>query len=209
MPSLRSPFRLAGRLVTDQARRLHVALESLAAEVRAAIARAVGKATGEAVREALRVILDGPPGRLPDDRPPDRERVWGEPARRSWPTTSYDPYAQDPYNRDPDDPEEDTAYGYVPADAEASEGSAEAMRAGAWSRAVATGCQAASWWLRRHPGQFSLIAAAAIGVAAGVCSLVGGKFVAASSAVAASALGILALADAARSAAGLAADAVE
>jgi hypothetical protein len=31
MPSLTSPFRLAGRLVADQCRRLHATLESLAA----------------------------------------------------------------------------------------------------------------------------------------------------------------------------------
>ena len=69
---------------------------------------------------------------------------------------------------------------------------------------MAAGCQAASWWLRRHPGASSLVAAAGIGIAAGVATLVSSPLVAGASAVAASALGLLALADAARSAAGLA-----
>jgi hypothetical protein len=69
---------------------------------------------------------------------------------------------------------------------------------------VATGCQAAAWWLRRYTGPFSLIAATGIGIAAGVATLVHSPLVAGATAVAASAMGLLALADAARSATGLA-----
>jgi hypothetical protein len=82
------------------------------------------------------------------------------------------------------------------------------QRQGVWSREVATGCQAAVWWLRRHPSPFALVAAVGVGVAAGVAALVGGPFVAGTSAVVASALGVLALADAACSAATLASVAV-
>jgi hypothetical protein len=55
-----------------------------------------------------------------------------------------------------------------------------------------------------NPGPFALVAAAGIGIAAGVATLVGGPLVSGASAVAAAALGLLALADAARCAAGLA-----
>jgi hypothetical protein len=204
MPSLTPPFRAAANLAAQQCRRLHAALEALAGEVRAAIARAVGQATGEAVREALRVILDGPPGA--DNARDRREGLWASPRRRPWPAQpdAYGPEVYDPYERDSDVIDDALAHRPLPAD-ESVEAPAEAERPGAWSRAVAAGCQAAGWWLRRHPGRFALVAAAAIGVAAGVLALVGGRFVAAGAA----ALGVLALADAAWSVAGLAAGTVK
>jgi hypothetical protein len=207
MPSLTPSLRKVGRLVAGQLERLHATLERLTGEVRAAIARAIGQATGETVREALRVILDGPvdrPGHY--DRLDDRSDGWGQSQRPTWPATrSYDPCSRDPYERDPDDDYENRQrhYGDDEEDPPANE-SVPTQRQGSWSRAVATGCQAAAWWLRRHPGPFSLIAAAGIGIAAGVATLVNSPLVAGATAVAASALGLLALADAARSATGLA-----
>jgi hypothetical protein len=210
MPSITSPFRTAGRLVADQVRRLHAALERLAGEVRAAIARAVGQAAGEAVREALRVILDGPPGRpAADDPPDDRQGLWGEPRRRTWPAPAYGPYAPDPDDTDPDDADDHADRRPFPSDEPpAAEGPAGPPNAGAWSRAVATGCQAAGWWLRRHPGRFAPAVALGVGLAAGAVTLLGGPCAAAWSALADAALGVLALADAAWSAAGLAAEAL-
>jgi hypothetical protein len=73
---------------------------------------------------------------------------------------------------------------------------------------VAVGCQAAAWWLRRHPGPLSLLVAVGVGVAAGLAALAGGPLVAGGSAAAAAVLGALALADAARSAADLAENAM-
>jgi hypothetical protein len=202
MPS--PSVRRVGRLVAAQARRLHATLERLAREVRAAIARAIGQATGETVREALRVILDGPPDRPGYERPEDRERGWGQPRRPTWPATrSYEPYSRDPDEPGPDDPDEDRRYG-CDADSEPPPDEPAAEPQSSWPRAVAMGCQAASWWLRRHPGRFSLVAAAGIGIAAGVATLVTSPLVAGASAVAASALGLLALADATRRALGLA-----
>ena len=102
MPSLTSPFRRVGRLLAGQVGRLHATLESLAGEVRAAIARAVGQATGEAAREALRVILDGPPERPGYERPDDRDGGWGQPRRQTWPASRrYDPYAPRPLRAGP------------------------------------------------------------------------------------------------------------
>jgi hypothetical protein len=209
MPTLTSRLRRVGRVVAHQVGRLRAALERLAAEVRAAVARAVGQATGEAVREALAVILDGPPqgsghhNGLADDR----DGGWGQPRRPTWPAARpYDPYERDPYAPDPYEPEPDDepASRHAEDDDPPADEAVAAQQPGAWARAVAAGCQAAVWWLRRHPGPFALVAAAGIGVAAGVATLVGSPLVAGASAVAASALGLLALADAARAAAGLA-----
>jgi hypothetical protein len=206
MSSFPSPLRRAGRLLAAHVRRLRLALARLAAEVRAAVARAVGRATGDAVRDALRVILDGPPPQSPSlrDPPEEIEGMWGQPRRPRWPA---DPYAghYDPYEipeREPDYLEDD------PDDEPAPEGTSEPPPSGAWSRAVAVGCQAAAWWLHRHPGPLALLVAAGVGVTAGLAALASGPFVAGGSAAAAAALGALALADAASAAADLADDAL-
>jgi hypothetical protein len=204
MSSITSPLRRAGRLLAAHVRRLRAALARLAAEVRAAIARAVGQATGDAVRDALRVILDGPPAQpAARDPPEDADVLWGQPRRPRWPT---EPYAghYDPYHL----PERETDYLEDDPEDEPDEGlSAERPEpppAGAWSRALAVGCQAAAWWLRRHPGPLALLAAVGVGLAAGLAALAGGPLVAGGSAAAAAALAALALADAARAAADLA-----
>jgi hypothetical protein len=207
MPSLTPSLWRVGRLVTGQLERLHATLERLAGEVRTAIARAIGQVTGETVREALCVILDGPierPGQY--DRLDDRSDGWGQTRHPAWPTTrSHDSYSRDPYDRDPyEDPEDDRRQRYDSEDRPPVEREVDVPRRGTWSRAVAVGCQAASWWLRNHTGRLSLIAAAGIGMAAGVATLVNSPLIAGATAVAASALGLLALADAARSATALA-----
>jgi hypothetical protein len=207
MPSLTPSLRKVGRLVAGQLGRLHATLERLSQEIRAAIARAIGQATGETVREALGVILDGPTGRPTYDRLDDRDDGWGQTRRPSWPATrTYDSYSRDPYERDPDDgfDEDRRRQDADDEDDPPADQSIDAPRRRNWSRAVATGCQAAAWWLRRHQGPFSLVAAAGIGIAAGFAMFVSGPLVSGASAVAASALGLLALADAARSAADLA-----
>jgi hypothetical protein len=210
MPSLKSPFRRVGRVLSDHAKCLRSSLESLAGQVRAAIARIVGQTTGDAMRDALTVILDGPPAQpTRDEFREDRERPWSPPRRPSWPNSSYDPYAHDPYDRDDNERYPEPEHRYCPPEADEphDETSAGLEQPGRWSRALATGCQAAGWWLKRHPGRLSVIAAIGVGVAAGVAALIGGPYVAGGSALAASALGILALTDAVRSAASFPADA--
>lgn len=175
--------------------------------MRAAIARAIGQASGESIRQALQLILEGPIDRPGNERLGDRDDDWGQPRRPSWPATRpYDTYGRDPYERDPDDDFRDERRHRTAGNEEdlPTEQSVAPQLPGRWSRAVAVGCQAASWWLRRHPGPFSLVAAAGIGIAAGVATLVHSPLVAGATAVAASAMGLLALADAARSATGLA-----
>jgi hypothetical protein len=212
MRSLKSPFRRVGQVLADHARRLQSALESLASQVRAAIARIVGQATGDAMRDAVGVIHDAPPARpTHDDYREERDRPWSSQRRPSWPNSSYDPYARDPYDRDDDERYSEPERGYIPSEEDEPhhERSVGPEQPGRWSHAVATGCQAAGWWLKRHPGRLSVIAAVGVGVAAGVAALFGGHYVAGGSALAASALGILALTDAARSAASFAADATD
>jgi hypothetical protein len=202
MPSLTAPFRRAGRLLVGHVRRLQSSLEQLGAQVRAAIARIIGQATGDAVRDALAIILDGPPGRSPNyEAREERSGSWNEPRRPSWPSSSYDPYR---HNSDEDD--EEPAYGYSRSAEEmvAPTPASDTGHVGVWSRAVAAGCQTAGWWLRKYPGPMSWVAAVGVGLAAGATTLFGGPFVAAGSAVTAAALGVLAVADAARSAATLA-----
>jgi hypothetical protein len=193
------PGRRVGRLLVDHVRRLRRALEVLTGQVRAAVARAVGQATGNAVRDALAVILDGPPAPPNADELPDDPGLWPRPRRPSWSGVRSDGY-------DPDEPPE---YHAEPENGRYDDGLDELeptaqQPAGRWARAVAAGCQAAGWWLRRHPGPFAVVVAAGVGLAAAWAALVGGPFVAGSSAAVASALGVLALADAARAAATLA-----
>jgi hypothetical protein len=202
MPSLTSPFKRIARLLVAHIRRLRDSLVMLTAQVRAALARVVGQATGNAVRDALTLMLDGPP---PDatasyDSRESTGSFWGQrPQRNYWQRDSYDA---------DDDSESEPGY-YRQSDEEATTAeAAQSQQDNVWTRAVAVGCQAAGWWLRKHPGPFSLMAAVGIGVVTGFAALVGGPFMAGASAVATTALGVLALTDAAQSTATLAADAV-
>ncbi len=118
----------------------------------------------------------------------------GSTARPAWPGQAYDPYAHDRYDRNPDEELErdrDQDYGRHDEDLSESE-PVTSPRSSVWSRVVATGCQAANWWLRRHQGRFAPLVAVGLGIASGVVTLVAGRFVAACSAVTASALGVLA-----------------
>jgi hypothetical protein len=206
MPALLSPLRRVGRLLVQHIRRLRQALEHLTTQVRSAVARVIGQATGEAVRDAISVILDGPGARLHSDHLLDnREGLWGESRQPRWPSSTYHPhdpcdvperYAEPDYRQDNDDELTETET--------ESEEPVPPARPGVWSRAVATGCQAAAWWLHHHPGPCALVIATGVGLAAGVAALFGGPFVAGASVVAASALSVLALTDATRSAATLA-----
>jgi hypothetical protein len=206
MPELLSPLRRVGRLLVQHIRRLRQALEHLTTQVRSAVARVIGQATGDAVRDAIGVILDGPGARLHSDHLlQQREGLWGEPRQSRRPNSSYhgydayddsERYPEQDYRQDNDD---------EPTESErASDEPAPPVRPSVWSRAVATGCQAAAWWLHHHPGPCALVIASGVGLAAGVAALFGGPFVAGASVVVASALSVLALTDAARSAATLA-----
>jgi hypothetical protein len=191
MLSLTALFRRVGRVLFAHVRKLRHALDLLQDQVRAALTRAIGQATGEAVRDALAVILDGPPTERSIAREPfDDHGFWHEPRPQPWMTQRHDDYAPCEDDEDQDDE----------ADPHTTAADPDRQPASLWARAVGVGCQAAGWWLRRHPGRFAPLAAACVGSAAAIATLLGGPFVAGVSAVAVSALGVLALADAARSA---------
>ncbi len=154
--------------------RLQQSLDVVGEQVRQAVASAVGRtiaeAIGEAVYEALRPRA-GPSYPQPRsswyaDRSATGRRDWDEPAwRREADSSSWrDAYGYDDYDapRYDDDSE--------PEDASAPR---DPLRARRWGRAVAAGLHAAAWWLRRHPGQVSLLAALTVGAVVGLTALAG------------------------------------
>jgi hypothetical protein len=198
MRSLSQLARLTGRLLTDQARRLRANLEHLAQQVREAVARIVSQSIAEATHEALQLVLEGPPESTGTWSPryEERRRSWDETSSspRRWPSeSSHTSYGSSDAECDWSD-EQDRSES---AQANASAANPPARR---WARAVTVGCQAAAWWLRRHPGRFSGVVAMGIGLAAGVVALLASPVLASAGTAAAMALSVLALADAARSA---------
>jgi hypothetical protein len=201
MSSITVLARAASRLFSTQARRLRANLERLASQVREAVAQTVSQAIAAAAHEALQIVLEGPPPepkpwrRYGDDHDPAWEPEWEDPRSKSSrrPRTLYESLIEDNELEHPMDPEDQPVSEEAPA--------SEPRR---WSRALTVGCQAAAWWLRRHPGRFSGLTATGIGVTAGLVALLASPVLASAGSVAATALGVLALADAARSAAGVA-----
>jgi hypothetical protein len=185
---------LRGRLARHLGR-LQQNLDAVGEQVREAIANAVGRSVAEAVGEAVYEALsacDGPHHPLSHaayaGREAIRPRAWDEPgwerdvARSNW-RDSYD-----------DDDSDDPRYG---DDRGPISSPRDETRAGRWGRAVAAGLQAAAWWLRRHPGRLSLLAALAVGAVAGLTVLAG--HVSGIAGVVTSALGLIYLLDLMRS----------
>ena len=189
---------LRGRLARHLGR-LQQSLDVVGEQVRQAVASAVGRtmaeAIGEAVYEALRPRAGPsyPQSRSSwyADRSATGRRDWDEPAwRREAGSSSW----RDAYDYgDYDDPRSDD-------DSEPEDASSphDPLRARRWGRAVAAGLHAAAWWLRRHPGQVSLLAALAVGAIAGLAVLAG--HASGIAGLVASALGLAYLLDLVRSA---------
>jgi hypothetical protein len=199
MKSLSTLARQTGRVLSEQVRRLRFNLERLARQVREAVARTVSEAVAEATHEALQIILQGPPLVSGPWQPTSEEfrRSWdgGEvDERRGWPSqrprTLYESLSGEFESENEFETEEQP----VP----------ERPKPRRWSRALSVGCQAAAWWLRRHEGRLSGVLATGIGVAAGLVAFLASPALASAGTAAATALGVLALADAAHAAAGLA-----
>jgi hypothetical protein len=173
--------------------RLRQGLDELGEQLREAVARAAGRSAGDAVSEAVHAALAGPEGQphglsgrpSPSSQAPDDPSWWRD-AEELGPGGQFGPdYFDDrTYFEDADEPGE-------------GPGPTDAPRAGRWGRAVAAGLQAAAWWVRRHPGRASLLAALAVGAVAGLASLLGHAAGAAGLVV--SALGLACVADLARS----------
>jgi hypothetical protein len=176
--------------------RLRHSFDTLTEQVRESIARAIGRTVAEAVSEAIHAALAEPaflpaPSRSSGRPPP----LWDEPDDRSWSGERDDLYESGRY-RDRYADDDRLADDEDLADDDPSEATPCPSLV---NRALAVGCRAAAWWIERHPGRFSLVAAVGVGVIAGVAALVTGPSLAGASGVAASALGLFALLDAVRS----------
>jgi hypothetical protein len=203
MKSLSTLARQTGRVLSEQVRRLRFNLERLARQVRESVARTVSEAVAEATHEALQIILQGPPLVSGPWQPTSEafRRSWdgGDvDERRGWPSqrprTLYESLSEEYEPENALDTEE-------PQVSDKVAGSPKSRR---WSRALSVGCQAAAWWLRRHEGRLSGVVATGIGVAAGLVAFLASPALASAGTAAATALGVLALADAAHAAAAVA-----
>jgi hypothetical protein len=141
--------------------RLQQHLDAVGEQVREAVATAVGRTVAEAIGEAVFDALApyaGPSGTesryYPNGRPAGEPSPW------------RDPYGYESYDNPRYDDDED-------ADPEYRSSLRDEPRSRRWCRALAAGLQAAAWWLRRHPGQVSLMAALAVGTVAGLAVLAG------------------------------------
>jgi hypothetical protein len=173
MPSLASWLAPARRSLGDHLGRLRRSFDALAEQVRGAIARAVGRSVAEAVTEAVDAALAPAQGRL-DSFPPTRDAyptsrrspLWGDASESRWDRQQeeYDPH-RGSYSDDYDDRDH---YADDPGD-EAAETPPPRRRC--LGRALAAALQAAGWWLNRHPGRLSVLAAVGLGLVAGTAAL--------------------------------------
>jgi hypothetical protein len=164
----------ARRSLAGHLRRLRGSFDTLAEQVREAVARAIGRTVAEAVSEAVDAALT-PAHDRPDSFRPARTSnssrrptpLWHDSDESRWgrQDEDHDPYRR-PYGDDLDDrePYADDRDDEPPKTAQ--------PRRGRLGRALAAGLQAAGWWLQRHPGRLSVLAAAGLGLVAGTAALV-------------------------------------
>jgi hypothetical protein len=204
MPSVSSVLVPLRRPLAIPLDRLGRTLDSLAQEVREAIARAIGQAVAEVVREVVRALMEDPPLRPETvDRSSDlrvqRTSPWQDPEAAYWARQGgYDPEEEDDLlYPDAADERWSTVPNRESFETRTPE-SPPSLQNNRWRQAVKAGCLAAAWWLRRPPGRFSLWTALGVGLAAGLAALVGGPLAAGAVDAAGSGLVLLGLADVVR-----------
>ena len=190
--SLRRAARTA-RILAGHVGRLRDTLDLLRERLREAVARAVGQAAAGAAQDAVESLLvESPSASGPPADPYYRPSPggWYDPDRDRSP--SWDDDRHDSYRRDPDDDFEEGPPGR-------DESPAPAQSAGRrWGLALAVGCQAAAWQLRRSVGRLAALKALGVGLASTLAAYVAGPVLVASAGLAGSALALAALSDAAR-----------
>ncbi len=190
--SLRWAARTA-RLLAGHVGRLHDTLELLRERLREAVARAVGQSAAGAAQDAVESLLtESPTESIPAADPyypRPSSAGWYDPDRRRSPSWDDDP--DDPFCRDRDDRLDEG-----PPEGEASPPPATGRR---WGLALAVGCQATAWWLRREAGRFTALKALGFGLASTLAAYFAGPVLWAGAGLAGSALALAALSDAARS----------
>jgi hypothetical protein len=178
---------------------LRLALEALLARLRGSVADAVGRTAADALGEAVQAALGGA------DATPQYLTV--SPSSRSG-RSFFDERDEPPWSRsaaslgrgdrlyddryDRDDPYERHFHDDEP-DPDELPDEQDASEKARW-RALAIGLQAAAWWWARQPGQTSVLAALAVGLAVGLATL-GGSAALGTAAVVTSGLALLYLAD--------------
>ena len=203
MSRLKSWAARAARSLSAHLDRLRETLDRLHGRLREAVAEAVSGSTAGAVKDAVLAAMLAPDVSPPYESPTFRtsSRPYDQPRYRDGPSWSEDPYRssweRDPYDEDPDRYERDEGVD-DPAPVVTPEPSPESTGR-RWGQAIAVGCQAAAWWLRRKSADgYVAVAALGVGVAAGITAYFVGPVVAAAAALAGSTLGLAVMADAAR-----------
>jgi hypothetical protein len=177
------------RTLAERLSRLNDNLQALGTRLKASIAGLVGDTIADAVRDSVRGLL----GDKEESHDPYRDR-------REYHTLGY-------YREGEDDTwgDEDRRWreqDFAPA-RQAPTTSGGASRR--WRNAVSAALRAALWFVKRQPRRRPVLTTLAVTVAAGVTGFVAGPVLAAGAAVFASVAGLLFTADAAKSAAELAA----
>jgi hypothetical protein len=194
MSKHRSWLAQARRTLASHVDRLQETLVTLTDRLRETVAQAVSVSVGTAVRDAVQALFtDSDPARATSsyfERSPYRgPSYWGE----------RDPYERDEYEEDlrSGDWREGQSSGWREVRTEATVSTSSEQRQerhqARWHQALAVGCHAAAWWLRREVGRFSTVTALVVGAVATAAAFVAGI------ALAESALNLLNLANSIRS----------
>jgi hypothetical protein len=185
--------------------RLRETLDRLRDRLREAVAEAVSGGAANAVKDAvLTAVLASEASCVYEAEAYRASSAAYDPPRyrygSSWNNSAEDPY-RSTWERDPYD---DDSNRYEPDEIdkpknESLSPSAPGSVGRRFGQAIAVGCQAAAWWLRRKSNaRYAALAAIGVGASAGVTAYFVGPVIAAAAALAGSTLGLTALSRAAR-----------
>ncbi len=184
----------------ERLQHLRRTLDGLSSQLREGISRAVAQIVADTIRQAVGSFLGGPVGGNPFPSPyrqlsGNLTSPWGSPRPSRWDDDIEEELR-----------EEEDVSAWRPRSGPLSPtpvvGGGDAHTPVRLGRALASGCQAAAWWLRRHRDERSLMAALAVGLTTTLAVLAGGRL-ATGVGLAGAALGLLTVADAARDSARL------
>jgi hypothetical protein len=185
--------------------RLRETLDRLHERLREAVAEAVSGGAANAVKDAvLTALLASEVSSAYETQTYRTSSAGYDPSRyrygSSWHNSTEDPYRpsweRDPYDDDADRYERENM---DEPKAEPLSPSAPESVGRRFGQAIAVGCQAAAWWLRRKSNaRYSAVAAIGVGATAGVTAYFVGPVIAAAAALAGSTLGLTSLSQAAR-----------
>jgi hypothetical protein len=190
----------AARSLSTHLDRLHQTLDRLHGRLREAVAEAVSGGTAVAVKDAILTAMLSP--EAPAYEPPRYQtasRPYEQQRYRDGSYRSDNPYRssweRDPYEDDQDSYERDEIDDPTPAASPQQPSEPVGRRFG---QAIAVGCQAAAWWLRRkNNSRYASLLAIGVGAAASVAAYFVGPVIATAAALAGSTMSLTAMTDAA------------